>query len=269
MRRASSARRSRHLASRVSSHGAEKPIYPGCGSNCDVASCRSRSRRCSPSLLSRSHTILPDGGSVAHFFDYRLYYAIIVVAAGLTIARAVFSPLHRGAWIALAAAVSSYATAEFIWLFLYSSSRQPTLSLDRGRLLPGFYPASYIGLLLLLRARLRSLTPGVWVDGLTAALAVAAIGSAVLIGVVLESTDGPVVRGGDEHGLSARRRDPPLARRRRASHSPDGIPAAPGRSSERRSRSALSPTARTSTRRQRERTARVASSTPPGRPACS
>jgi diguanylate cyclase (GGDEF)-like protein len=45
---------------------------------------------------------------------------------------------------------------------------------------------------LLLRARLRSLTPGVWVDGLTAALAVAAIGSAVLIGVVLESTDGPV-----------------------------------------------------------------------------
>ena len=74
-----------------------------------------------------AHTVLPDGGSVAHFFDYRLYYAIIVAAAALTIARAVLSPLHRGAWIALAAAVTSYATAEFIWLFLYSSSEtRPT-----------------------------------------------------------------------------------------------------------------------------------------------
>ena len=84
-----------------------------------------------------AHTVLPDGGSVAHFFDYRLYYAIIVVAAGLTIARAAVSPLHRGAWIALAAAVSSYATAEFIWLFLYSSNDNPPYPVDRGRVLPG------------------------------------------------------------------------------------------------------------------------------------
>ena len=138
-----------------------------------------------------AHTVLPDGGSVAHFFDYRLYYAIIVAAAGLTIARAVFSPLHRGAWIAIAAAVTSYATAEFIWLFLYSSSDNPPYPSIADAFYLGFYPASYVGLLLLLRARLRSLTPGVWVDGITAALAVAAIGSAVLIGVVLETTDGP------------------------------------------------------------------------------
>ena len=139
-----------------------------------------------------AHTVLPDGGSVEHFFDYRLYYAIIVVAAGLTIARAVVSPLHRGAWIALSAAVSSYATAEFIWLFLYSSNANPPYPSIADAFYLGFYPASYVGLLLLLRARLRSLTPGIWVDGVTAALAVAAIGSAILIGVVLESTDGPV-----------------------------------------------------------------------------
>ncbi len=137
------------------------------------------------------HTILPDEGSVAHFFDYRLYYAIVVVAAALTIARAVASPLHRGAWIALAAAVSSYAIAEFIWLFLYSSAASPPYPSIADAFYLGFYPASYIGLLLLLRARLRSLTPGIWVDGITAALAVAAIGSAVLIGVVLDTTDGP------------------------------------------------------------------------------
>jgi diguanylate cyclase (GGDEF)-like protein len=138
-----------------------------------------------------AHTVLPDSGSVAHFFDYRLYYAIIVAAAALTIARAAVSPLHRGAWIALAAAVTSYATAEFIWLFLYSSSDSPPYPSIADAFYLGFYPASYVGLVLLLRARLRALTPGVWVDGITAALAVAAIGSAVLIAVVLDTTDGP------------------------------------------------------------------------------
>ena len=138
-----------------------------------------------------AHTVLPDSGSVAHFFDYRLYYAIIVAAAALTIARAAVSPLHRGAWIALAAAVTSYATAEFLWLFLYSSSDSPPYPSIADAFYLGFYPASYVGLVLLLRARLRSLTPGVWVDGVTAALAVAAIGSAVLIAVVLGTTDGP------------------------------------------------------------------------------
>ena len=138
-----------------------------------------------------AHTVLPDGGSVAHFFDYRLYYAIIVAAAVLTIARAAVSPLHRGAWIAIAVAVTSYATAEFLWLFLYSSSDNAPYPSIADVFYLGFYPASYVGLVLLLRARLRSLTPGVWVDGITAAMAAAAIGSAVLIAVVLDTTDGP------------------------------------------------------------------------------
>jgi len=137
------------------------------------------------------HTVVPDGGSVAHFFDYRLYYGLIVVAAALTIGRAVASPLHRGAWIALAVAVSSYATAEFLWLFLYSSADSAPYPSVTDVFYLGFYPASYIGLILLLRARLRSLTPGVWVDGVTAALAVAAIASAVVVGVVLDTTAGP------------------------------------------------------------------------------
>ena len=132
----------------------------------------------------------------------------------------------------------------------------------------GFYPASYVGLLLLLRARLRSLTPGVWVDGITAALAVAAIGSAVLIGVVLDTTDGSA-------SVVATNMAYPLGDVILLSlvvggfASRGGIPGAPGPFSERRSRSALSPTAPTSTRRRPGRTAREASSMPRGRPACS
>ncbi len=104
------------------------------------------------------HTLLPDDGSVAHFFDYRLYYGLVVVAAALTIARAIASPRHRGAWIALAVAVSSYATAEFLWLYLYSGSDSAPYPSIADAFYLGFYPASYVGLILLLRARLRSLT---------------------------------------------------------------------------------------------------------------
>jgi two-component system cell cycle response regulator len=137
------------------------------------------------------HTLVPDGATVSHFFDYRVYYALVAVAAGLTIARATLSPINRGAWIALAAAVTSYATAEFLWLFLYNDATNPPYPSIADAFYLGFYPASYIGLMLLLRARLRSLTPGVWVDGVTAALAIGAVGSAVIVEVVLTTLDGP------------------------------------------------------------------------------
>ena len=136
------------------------------------------------------HTLVPDEGRVEHFFDYRLYYALVVVATVLTIARAIASPLRRGAWASLSVAISSYAVAEFLWLFRYSGSDSVPYPSIADAFYLGFYPASYVGLILLLRARLPALTPGVWVDGITAALAVAAVCSAVVVGVVLETTEG-------------------------------------------------------------------------------
>ena len=214
------------------------------------------------------HTLLPDDGSVAHFFDYRLYYGLVLVAAALTIAWAIASPRHRGAWIALAAAVSSYATAEFLWLYLYSGSDSAPYPSIADAFYLGFYPASYVGLILLLRARLWSLTPGVWVDGVTAALAIGALGSAVVIGVVLDTTEGSA-------SVVATNMAYPFGDVILLSlvvgglHSPAGGPAESGRSWAHRSRSAPSPTAPISTRPRPAPTRREGSSTRPGRPACS
>ena len=66
------------------------------------------------------HTLVPDDGATANFFDYRLYYAIIVAAALLAIGRAALISLHRRAWIALAIAVATFSAAEFLWLALYA-----------------------------------------------------------------------------------------------------------------------------------------------------
>ncbi len=136
------------------------------------------------------HTLVPDGAAVSKFFDYRIYYAIVIAAALLAVARAVLVPLHRRAWIALAIAVTSFSTAEFVWLALYAHDADPPFPSIADAFYLGFYPASYAGLILLFRSRMTSLTPGVWVDGVTAALAAGALGSAVVVEAVLGSVEG-------------------------------------------------------------------------------
>ena len=54
----------------------------------------------------------------------------------------------------------------------------------------GFYPLTYLGIVALLRARTRSIGGTLWLDGLTASLAAAALGAAVLVELVLRSTEG-------------------------------------------------------------------------------
>jgi hypothetical protein len=54
----------------------------------------------------------------------------------------------------------------------------------------GFFPFAYVGFILLVRVRVPKLTPGVWLDGITAGLAVGALSAAVVLQAVLSSTSG-------------------------------------------------------------------------------
>ena len=53
-----------------------------------------------------------------------------------------------------------------------------------------FYPLAYIGMVLLLRRRARAIARPLWLDGLTASVAAAALGAAVLLEVVLSTAEG-------------------------------------------------------------------------------
>ena len=53
-----------------------------------------------------------------------------------------------------------------------------------------FYPLCYVGLLLLVRRHVADFNRSLWLDGLTAALGAAALGAAVLVELVLKTTDG-------------------------------------------------------------------------------
>lgn len=54
----------------------------------------------------------------------------------------------------------------------------------------GLFPFAYVGFILLIRVRVPKLTPGVWLDGITAGLAVAALSTAVVLQAVLSTTSG-------------------------------------------------------------------------------
>ena len=76
-----------------------------------------------------------------------------------------------------------------MWEYVYSNSTiRPT---RRGPTsVPRLLPASYVGVVLLFRARARGVPAGIWLDGLTATLTAGAVGAAVLVEVVLDTTSG-------------------------------------------------------------------------------
>jgi two-component system cell cycle response regulator len=136
-----------------------------------------------------SHTLAPDHGGLADFFDTRVYYALMLCAFVLCALRALAVPGDRMAWGCIAVGVGLYAFGDIYWQVAISHlDEQPFPSLaDAGYL--AYFPFVYAGLILLLRKRIRA-TRAVWLDGATAALAVGAVAAAVLVQVVLDSTGG-------------------------------------------------------------------------------
>jgi diguanylate cyclase (GGDEF)-like protein len=119
-----------------------------------------------------------------------VYDAVVLGAALLVLARAALIPAERGAWLALGAGLLLWALGQTYYsIVLYYASPAPFPSpADFGFL--AFYPASYLALVLLLRARVAHLERLAWVDGLIGALAVAGVAAALIFPPVLEALEG-------------------------------------------------------------------------------
>jgi two-component system, cell cycle response regulator len=96
---------------------------------------------------------------------------------------------ERAAWLAITIGLFSSFAADVYYTVALSGLAEPPFPsvADAGYL--GIYPACYIGVVLLLRARAGRIPPALWLDGLISALAVAAVGAALVLGVVA-STEG-------------------------------------------------------------------------------
>ena len=118
-----------------------------------------------------------------------LYDALLVGAAFVCL----ISPSQRGteraAWRCVGTTLLLWAAGDFYYtLFLLDSTVAPPTVTDWLWLVS--YPILYLGIALLVRARTLQFERSLWLDAALAALAVAAIGGAVLFGAVVDSTGG-------------------------------------------------------------------------------
>jgi len=126
------------------------------------------------------------GPGADHFASTWLYFMLEALAIVAVAARAVLVPDERAAWALLAAGIAAYSVGDVVWTAGgYASG--VTIA-DPLYLL--FYPAAYIALLLLVRSRVSRFNRGVWLDGVSVALAVGAIGAAFLLEFALDHAEG-------------------------------------------------------------------------------
>ena len=128
----------------------------------------------------------PEDSRFSEFFNVWFYNGLMVLACITVGSHAYLVRRERAAWIAITAALVSWTLGE-LWYAIFKPVTYPSMA-DAGYI--GFYLLLYVGVVLLLRSRARSIGGTLWLDGLTASLAAAAVGAAVLVELVLESTQG-------------------------------------------------------------------------------
>ena len=115
--------------------------------------------------------------------------AVYVIVAAVVALRVVRVREQRGPWILLGAGIALYAAGNLLWSFWLQHQEAPPIPSVCDVLWLSLYPASYAGLVWLAR-RDRRLPAGVWLDGIIAGLAIAALGAALVFEPVLDSAVG-------------------------------------------------------------------------------
>ena len=128
------------------------------------------------------------GQGIDRLFNDGVYNALELLAVAACCLRLAYVKADRGPWTLITLGIASWTTADLLFTFLYDND-PPYPSLADVFFL-AFYPLCYAGLLLLVRRHVAEFARSLWLDGLTGALAAAALGAAVLVEVVLETTAG-------------------------------------------------------------------------------
>ena len=97
---------------------------------------------------------------------------------------------ERAAWAFLAASLAVWATADLTWTLYFNHVEAPPYPNVADVLYLASYPLTYVGLVLLLRARLRPVRASLWLDGAVSGLTLAALTTALLVGPILDATEG-------------------------------------------------------------------------------
>jgi diguanylate cyclase (GGDEF)-like protein len=138
------------------------------------------------------HTLLGFGGhSRDGLFDQGIYGVLMGAAALTVLARGAAVQAQRAAWLTIGGGLFCWCLGDLYFALFLEGSH-----VAAGGLTPAdafylvFYPCCYVALVLLVGAHVRELRIGMWLDGLIAGLAAAAVGAAVILPPIVHSTHG-------------------------------------------------------------------------------
>jgi diguanylate cyclase (GGDEF)-like protein len=138
-----------------------------------------------------AHTGLGLGGpGMDSFFNDWVYNGLVLTAAAWCISRAAIVRAERLPWALVGYALLCWATAEIVNTVYLSDLDSPPYPSIADAFWLAFYPASYAALILLVRGRMEQFRRSLWLDGIVAALAVAALGEILVFQPILDSTMG-------------------------------------------------------------------------------
>jgi two-component system cell cycle response regulator len=120
------------------------------------------------------------------------YFAVEFLGLAACVTRAVHARgTERAAWAVLSVGLLGFVGGDLYWTVVLSHMDAPPYPSPADAAYISLYPAAYIALVLLLRSRAGRISSNLWLDGLICALAVAALGAALVLGVVAQ-TSGPL-----------------------------------------------------------------------------
>jgi two-component system, cell cycle response regulator len=126
----------------------------------------------------------------ASWWDW-LYNAIELASVLLCGARVLLRSEDRGAWLAITIGLLLFGAGDLYYSLVWGDANSvPTPSVADALYL-GFYPAAYVGIGLLVRGRMRHAATGLRLDAVIGAVAIAAVGAAVMLRTVLANPTGP------------------------------------------------------------------------------
>ena len=134
------------------------------------------------------HYLAEDPGN--RFYDIWLYNALILGGGLMCVARGLAVRRERLAWLVLGAGMLSWSAADLLWSLHYANQDAPPYPSVSDALWLAFYPAAYVGLMVLVRRRVAGITGAMWLDGAIGALAVAALAAAAALDPIVEATSG-------------------------------------------------------------------------------
>ncbi|HWM07911.1 MAG TPA: diguanylate cyclase, partial [Solirubrobacteraceae bacterium] len=114
-----------------------------------------------------------------------VYNGVLLGAALVCVARAVWTRHERMAWALIGFGLAAWSAADLYYTLVLAQLDEPPYPSvsDAGWLV--FYPACWIAVVLLMRRRVREFHASLWLDGIVAALGIAAVTAALVLPPIL------------------------------------------------------------------------------------